>query len=58
MSEPEPDRKTVEEHIKRAFPHDWEKVMREMRWSSLEGCWFIIYAGMTVGIEKDGYIHS
>lgn len=33
------------------------RILREMRWS-MDGCWLVQYAGMTVGIEPDGYIHS
>lgn len=34
------------------------RVLREMMWDSLCGCWMVGYAGLTVGIELDGYIHS
>lgn len=58
MAEQEPDRNTVKEHIKKAFPNDWQRIIKDMKWSSLDGYWYIDYAGMHVGIEKDGYIHS
>jgi len=32
------------------------RILREMRWSG--DCWMVEYAGMTMGIETDGYIHS
>jgi len=54
----EPDRETVADAIRRAFPHDAERVLRDMRWSSLDECWLVRFCGMTVGIEPDGYIHS
>jgi hypothetical protein len=57
IPEKEPDRKTVEQFIKDWSP-DWERIMKEMRWSSIDGCWYIDIHGMLVGIETDGYIHS
>jgi hypothetical protein len=31
---------------------------RKAWYSGLDGCWFVEYCGMTVGIESDGYTHS
>ena len=53
----EPDRSTVLDALKRAFPHDWQHVYDTMHWST-DGCWLIDYRGICVGIEPDGYIHS
>jgi hypothetical protein len=30
----------------------------DMRWDSLDGCYYLQLFNMTVGIELDGYIHS
>ena len=30
----------------------------DMRWDSLDGCYYLNLFGTTVGIELDGYIHS
>lgn len=30
----------------------------QMFWDALGGCWMLQWAGMLLGIEKDGYIHS
>ena len=58
MSIPEPDRQTVADSLRRAFPHDHEEVLREMRWDGLCGCWMIERWHMWIGIERDGYVHS
>lgn len=56
--DPEPSRETVRLALQSAFPDQWEKVLKDMRWSSIDGCWYYDLYGMTVGIETDGYIHS
>lgn len=56
--DPEPSRDTVKEAVLRAFPNNGEDVLKNMRWSSIDGCWYYDLHGMTVGIETDGYIHS
>ena len=53
---PVPD--VVIQAIHDAFPKSAERVIREMRWSSIDGCWLVALHGCTVGIELDGYIHS
>ena len=30
----------------------------KLRWDGLNKCWFYTYAGMYLGVEEDGYIHS
>ncbi len=54
----EPDRLTVYEAVKNAFPMNYEQVYAEMQWSPLHGCWTVVVHGIFVGIEVDGYIHS
>jgi hypothetical protein len=54
----EPDRATVAEAVRKAFPYHHERILREMRWDGLMGCWMVEYCGMYVGIETDGYVHS
>lgn len=44
--------------LRDAFPKSFDKVMAELRWDSICGCWLTSVCGMTVGIETDGYIHS
>jgi nitrogen regulatory protein PII-like uncharacterized protein len=56
--EVEPNRETVRKAIEKAFPFEVERVMEEMTWSGVTGCWMVRYCGMFVGIEKDGYVHS
>jgi hypothetical protein len=34
------------------------EIFNTMKWSNMNGCFMARYKGMTVGIEKDGYIHS
>lgn len=31
---------------------------RTASYSALCGCWFVRFAGMVVGIERDGYTHT
>lgn len=58
MLEQEPDRKVLIEAVNKSFPNDAEKILKEVRWSMLDGCWLFQYCGMTVGVEKDGYVHT
>jgi len=55
---PEPSRETVMTSLIRSFPYDWPRIIKEMKWNSIEENWTIIYCGMLVGIEPDGYVHS
>jgi len=34
------------------------KVLQELRYDSLNGCYYFTWAGMYIGIEQDGYMHS
>ena len=56
--EPEPKRDVLEAALKRAFPNHAADLIAKAIWSSLNGCWLVQFAGMTVGIERDGYVHS
>ena len=42
--------------IEGAFPNSYAMIKDNVRWSSDH--WSFIVAGMYVGVEKDGYIHS
>ena len=48
----------VVESIVKSFPNDYEKVLKALQWDDLNGCYYVAYAGMYVGIEEDGYIHT
>jgi hypothetical protein len=55
---PNPTPKQVIDAITQAFPNDCERILRDMRWDSINGCYMFDFAGMYVGCELDGYIHS
>jgi hypothetical protein len=48
----------VENSIRDAFPHDADDVLSRMHWDDLHGCYMVMYKGLLVGIETDGYIHT
>ena len=54
---PEPDRKILEDAVRKAFPDHADELIQKAWWS-YEGCWLFQFCGMTVGCEPDGYIHS
>lgn len=39
-------------------PKSWESFFGGCAWDSINGCLMMPYAGMVVGIERDGYAHS
>lgn len=44
-----------------AFASSWEKyeeILKNLRHHPFEGFWSFDFAGMFVGVEKDGYIHT
>lgn len=54
----EPDRQTVRAAVESAWPHEASTILHEMKWDGLAGCWLVERYGMTIGIERDGYVHS
>jgi len=34
------------------------KIVTELKYDSLNGCFYFTYAGMYHGVEPDGYIHT
>lgn len=58
INEQEPDRATVKLAVMRAWPQEAGAILRDMRWDGLAGCWLVERYGMTIGIERDGYVHS
>lgn len=34
------------------------ELIARLRWDCLNGCYAVEYAGMYVGIELDGYVHT
>ena len=51
----------VVQAIKRKFTPDlmqFERVMKELKYDGLNGCYYFMYAGMFHGVEPDGYIHT
>lgn len=35
-----------------------EEDLTTLQWDGLMGCYLMVWCGMTLGIEKDGHIHS
>ena len=35
-----------------------DEELETMRWDGLMGCYFMDWAGMTLGIETDGHMHT
>lgn len=46
----------VREHIEKHPGR--EDILRTLRWDSLNRCFMCTWAGMVLGIEADGHIHS
>jgi hypothetical protein len=34
------------------------RILREIKWDALNGCYYFHLAGMYVGVELDGYMHT
>lgn len=67
IHESEPAREQLVDHLRRAFPHliehpgsegGIEGLASRAHWSALLGCWLTSAWGMTIGVERDGYVHS
>lgn len=50
--------RAVYEALKSAWPDQAAEILTELKWSSLNGCYYFIRWGMFVGVETDGYIHT
>lgn len=50
--------KIVVDNITQAFPNDYKRILETMYFDSLNNCYMFNFAGMVVGCEMDGYIHS
>lgn len=51
----------VVEAIQKKFFPDYlqiEKVLQELQYDSLNGCFYFHFTGMYHGVEPDGYIHT
>ena len=57
MARPEVS-EVVKEKVRAAFKEKAEDILASLQWDGLCGCWLFQFAGMTVGVELDGYIHS
>jgi hypothetical protein len=48
--------------LKAAFPSDTHSIrnniLNDVKWDSLNGCYYFQRWGMYVGVEEDGYIHT
>ena len=44
--------------IKNSFPTDSEEIIKQLRYDSINRCYFFSRWGMYIGVESDGYIHS
>jgi hypothetical protein len=65
--DPEPERSILEAALRAAFPDSADAILatpwphgegKGPRWDSLCGCWLFQRWGMTIGVERDGYVHS
>jgi hypothetical protein len=48
----------VIESIGSSFPTNADSILQDLKWSSINGCYYFERWGMWVGCEVDGYIHS
>ena len=44
--------------ILKRWPECYRDILAKVQWDSLNGCYYVAWAGMYVGIETDGYIHT
>ena len=44
--------------MRRKHGKEADKYIQQLRWDGMNKCWFYTYAGMYLGVEEDGYIHS
>lgn len=44
--------------MRRKHGKEADKYIQQLRWDAMNKCWFYTYAGMYLGVEEDGYIHS
>lgn len=58
MKAPEGSKEIVEASIRVAFPKEADKIISELKYDSLMGCYYFHLYGMYMGVEHDGYIHS
>ena len=58
MTEPHGARENAEKALRKSFPNNADRLIAEMRWDPLYGCYFVNFAGMLVCIEPDGYVHT
>jgi hypothetical protein len=35
-----------------------DRIMARMEWDTVNGCYMFPWAGMLLGVETDGYVHS
>lgn len=49
---------TVIRAMRRKHGKEADKYIQQLRWDGMNKCWFYTYAGMYLGVEQDGYIHS
>lgn len=55
---PEPIPPVVRDKLRIAFPDEIEEILKTLRWSHTNGCFYFIRWGLFVGVETDGFIHS
>lgn len=55
MKQPEPMPEAVIKSVNAKYP---EVAIRDVKWDSLNGCYYFYRAGMYHGVELDGYIHT
>ena len=57
MKQPDQIPEAVKESLKK-WAQSHNKDIPEVRWDSLNGCYFFWSAGMYHGVELNGYIHT
>ena len=53
-----PDYEWAEATMREHHPDVTEEEIQTLVWNSTMGCYLLKWKGMTLGIEKDGHIHS
>lgn len=53
-----PDYEWAEGTMRERHPDVTEEELQTLVWNPTMGCYLVEWKGMTLGIEKDGHIHS
>lgn len=58
MKQPEEISAVIVKAIERQFPKDKDKILKELDWDSIMGCYYFWKGDIFYGVETDGYIHT